>query len=510
MTTQDLTSAAIALLVALVLYQVAIVIQRLYFHPLSAFPGPRLAAATYIPEIYYDIFEGEGGQLPFALQRWHKSYGPIVRINPQELHVQDSSWYETLYAPSRPVRKLPNWGHRMKAMESALGASDAATYRKRRTALNPFFTKRKIAEFAPSVQQVCDRIISRLETEYRGTGRVLNITRAWECMASDIATLSVFGQDPRSVDSPDFSSPTNRATESLVEPIKWFTHLSIIPTLIDRLPEWIVTALMPPAELILRQRKVMELAVVEARAAHSDGKGNDHSLIGSLLQQDLPPEEATLPHFTQEAVIVVGAGGETVARTMALATFHVLDNPAVQKRLVEELNTAIPDAAEMPDWNVLSALPYLSACIEESLRLTYGVCEKRSRAYDGGDLMYGEWRIPAGTFVGMSNYDVSHDEEIFPDSFSFIPERWLGDPRAPNGKALSRYNVSFGKGMRSCVGMQLAYLELYLGVATFFRSRLASKARLYETNKSDVEMARDCFVPRAAKKSKGVRVIFES
>lgn len=284
--------------------------------------------------------------------------------------------------------------------------------------------------------------------------------------------------------------------------------------------------------------------MVEARAAHSDGKGNDHSLIGSLLQQDLPPEEATLPHFTQEAVIVVGAGGETVARTMALATFHVLDNPAVQKRLVEELNTAIPDAAEMPDWNVLSALPYLSACIEESLRLTYGkgllrvasfrpadipigVCEKRSRAYDGGDLMYGEWRIPAGTFVGMSNYDVSHDEEIFPDSFSFIPERvswyfmckvstiansaqWLGDPRAPNGKALSRYNVSFGKGMRSCVGMQLAYLELYLGVATFFRSRLASKARLYETNKSDVEMARDCFVPRAAKKSKGVRVIFES
>lgn len=129
----------------------------------------------------------------------------------------------------------------------------------------------------------------------------------------------------------------------------------------------------------------------------------------------------------------------------------------------------------------------------------------------------------------MNNYDVSHDEAIFPDSFAFIPERvsqggacrscichyqadivqWLGDPRAPDGKSLSRHNVSFGKGMRSCVGMQLAYLELYLGLATFFRSPLAAKTRLYETDKSDLEMARDCFVPRPPKNSKGVRVIID-
>lgn len=52
-----------------------------------------------------------------------------------------------------------------------------------------------------------------------------------------------------------------------------------------------------------------------------------------------------------------------------------------------------------------------------------GLSERRARAYDGGDLMYKDWTIPAGTFVGMNHYDVAHDEAIFPNSFAYIPER---------------------------------------------------------------------------------------
>lgn len=218
------------------------------------------------------------------------------------------------------------------------------------------------------------------------------------------------------------------------------------------------------------------------------------------------------------------SGCNSQVRTLALANYHIIGDPGIQDRLIKELTEAIPDASAMPDWNALSCLPYLSACVEEALRLTYGsylarasailadiksgVVEKRTRAYDGGDLMYGNVRIPRGTWVSMTTYDVACDEAIFPEPFRFIPERWLGNPLAPDGRALSRYMVSFGKGMRGCVGMHLAYLELYVGIATFFRSPFGAAARLYETDKSDVEMARDAFVPRPVKKSKGVRVIF--
>jgi cytochrome P450 len=106
----------------------------------------------------------------------------------------------------------------------------------------------------------------------------------------------------------------------------------------------------------------------------------------------------------------------------------------------------------------------------------------------------------------MDNYDVSHDENIFPSSFSYTPERWLNNPKAPDGKQLSRYMVSFGRGTRSCVGMQLAYAEIYIALASFFR-RVG--ATLHETNRTDVDLARDCFAPRPYKGSLGVRVLIE-
>ena len=53
----------------------------------------------------------------------------------------------------------------------------------------------------------------------------------------------------------------------------------------------------------------------------------------------------------------------------------------------------------------------------------------------------------------MSIPDLSHDEEIFPQSREFIPERWLDDPKTADGIPLDRFMVSFGRGTRSCMGI---------------------------------------------------------
>lgn len=104
----------------------------------------------------------------------------------------------------------------------------------------------------------------------------------------------------------------------------------------------------------------------------------------------------------------------------------------------------------------------------------------------------------------MGIYDVSHDEATFPDSFAYKPERWLDNPRAPDGRQLSRYLVTFGRGTRACVGLQLAWAELYVGLASLFRR---FELEIYETDKSDVELARDRFVPRPVASSKGVHFL---
>jgi hypothetical protein len=61
------------LAVALLTYLVAIVIYRLYLHPLASFPGPRLAAVTSWYEGYYEIVKN--GQYSRKISKLHDEYG---------------------------------------------------------------------------------------------------------------------------------------------------------------------------------------------------------------------------------------------------------------------------------------------------------------------------------------------------------------------------------------------------------------------------------------------------
>lgn len=75
MTTTSFTLVVLALTWATaVIYSV---IWRLYFSPLAKFPGPKLAAATLLYEMYYDIVAG--GQYTFKIRDMHEKYGKQKR-----------------------------------------------------------------------------------------------------------------------------------------------------------------------------------------------------------------------------------------------------------------------------------------------------------------------------------------------------------------------------------------------------------------------------------------------
>jgi len=61
---------------SLLLYGVGLVVYRLFFHPLSKFPGPKLAAITGWYEFYYDI--AKDGQFFWKIEEMHKTYGRYV------------------------------------------------------------------------------------------------------------------------------------------------------------------------------------------------------------------------------------------------------------------------------------------------------------------------------------------------------------------------------------------------------------------------------------------------
>ena len=61
---------------AVLLWNVVLVVYRLYFSPLAKFPGSKLAAATGWVETYHDAFRG--GQFIFKVEEWHAKYGELV------------------------------------------------------------------------------------------------------------------------------------------------------------------------------------------------------------------------------------------------------------------------------------------------------------------------------------------------------------------------------------------------------------------------------------------------
>lgn len=116
--------------------------------------------------------------------------------------------------------------------------------------------------------------------------------------------------------------------------------------------------------------------------------------------------------------------------TLTVITFYLLSQPDTLKMLSDELRRA--DASNLP-WFSLEKLPYLSAVISEGLRLSYGVSSRLPRIAPDESLVYRghfrgqhlEYLIPPGTPIGMSNGINHHNEDVFTDSTSFLPERWL-------------------------------------------------------------------------------------
>jgi hypothetical protein len=69
----SLLSAAI---IGYILCVLGISLYRVFFHPLSKYPGPKLAAATVWYQAYYDVWMG--GELAHQVKKLHKKYGKLL------------------------------------------------------------------------------------------------------------------------------------------------------------------------------------------------------------------------------------------------------------------------------------------------------------------------------------------------------------------------------------------------------------------------------------------------
>ena len=236
---------------------------------------------------------------------------------------------------------------------------------------------------------------------------------------------------------------------------------------------------------------------------YKDPFKNDHTILEALRDDDgLPTHEKTVERLTDEATILVIAASESPAKTLALIHFHLMKDLSIVRKLRNELDLLESAADSRLSLAQLEKAPYLSAVVKEGLRLHGGIVSRSQRVAPTEVLRYKSFNIPPGTPLSTSSFFVHHNEDIFPNPGIFRPERWLD--RETSTQSLDRYLVSFGKGTRNCVGINLGLAEIYLTLSTVVRQ---FDMELFETDSRDATMERDWYVPQPKLGSKGIRAL---
>lgn len=167
---------------------------------------------------------------------------------------------------------------------------------------------------------------------------------------------------------------------------------------------------------------------------------------------------------------IVGAGFDTLGYTLSCALMSIATMPNCQTELHHELDEAKATNAlhDAPLYQEAAKLPYLNACINESLRLNPVIGMTLPRTVPPGGMMIGDQHVPGGTTVGVNPRVVHRNKDVFgEDANSFNPARYL-DASPDQLHAMTAVNLAFGGPSRSCPGQYLAKVALWKIVATIF------------------------------------------
>ncbi len=163
-----------------------------------------------------------------------------------------------------------------------------------------------------------------------------------------------------------------------------------------------------------------------------------------------------------EGIGILIAGHETSAATASWLGIWLQQNPDVEAKIRDEVIECIQQEGKYDPIKVAD-LPYLTACLNESQRLTPSAPGFiRWLRYD---TKLGDRVIPAGAAVLPNIYLTHRKKEIYgEDADIYRPERWL------EGRKFAPYEFfPFGGGRRACIGMNQARQQLRIIFAEFAR-----------------------------------------
>jgi cytochrome P450 len=405
------------------------------------------------------------GTLEHKIRDLHEKYGHIIRLAPNKLSFTTSAAYKDIHGYGRnQLIKDPTIQGVVTKGITDLGIIQAnnVNHARIRRQLSHAFSERALREQEDIIQGYVDTLISQLGV-FADSGDKVDIMHKYMYCTSDITSELAFGTSFNSLNE---------------EKLRPFVHLQ------DNLGGFItggrLVARFPLLSPIITRSIPQQLMTMMKTNRQWVQDVVNHRLSQGVMEEKKDFMSYILKHKDEDAAMTEGeiretsrtlilAGAETTRTILTMVTYCLLKSPERMKKAQAEVRSAFSSDQEINFAGASQKLPYMLACLDESMRLHTPVPSQimgRVTPADGPMSIAGHV-LPPSTFVIVHPLSTLTSSRNFKDPLAFRPERWLatkGDGSGFDGD--DRFaSQPFSYGPRNCIGKNLAYSKLRLILA---------------------------------------------
>jgi cytochrome P450 len=383
---------------------------------------------------------------PLGLLAEIRSFGTIAyaRIGPQPVFlVSEPDLIERVLVSHDAFNKGRALERSKQLLGEGLLTSEGAFHLRQRRLVQPAFHRARIHGYARAMVEHAERWSSRQQP-----GARVDLSREMNRLTLAIVARTLFDADIEAE-----ADEIGTALTSILEQFK----LAVLPwsALLDRLP-------LPRRFRFERARKALDRVVYRMIAEHRASGADKGDLLSMLLAAQDEGSAMSDVQVRDEAMTLLLAGHETTANALTWTWKLLSQHPECAERLADEAQQACGDAPPTPD--AVPSLTYARRILAEGMRLYPPAWLLGRRAVSPWTL--GDYTVPRGAIVLMSQWLMQRDERYFPDPLRFDPDRWRPDVEASRPK-FSYF--PFGGGNRMCIGDAFAWTEGVLVLASIAR-----------------------------------------
>ncbi|KZV87070.1 cytochrome P450 [Exidia glandulosa HHB12029] len=423
------------------------------WHPLAHIPGP----TTYKLTRLRTVLSSWRGTHYTAMKRLHTKYGPIVRMGPNAISIVDVGAVSSVLGASG-LPKDHYYRARHPPTADSLLVMTGTAHAHRRRIWNRGLGQETLPIHARAATAGVERLRQQLDKLADGQTCV-NMTDWIRLYGFDFMGEFAFGKEFGLVQAGTDSIGVWRAIQrflvahDIVGHLPWLgIRAAFIPGLVTALIALRNFARKCVQDRLKRPATTLDLWYYLG-TEDSDGAGR------------LRPDE-----LAADGTLALVAGSDTSASAMVCTLFFLLSNPDSLAKARTEIDAVVANG--MTPWASADdhgALPFMNACIDESLRLMPVVPTNGSRCVpigSGGKHIAGYF-IPEDTEVFVSPYQLHRDPRYFsPKTEEYRPERWL----EPGWITTRDAFIPFSAGPSQCVGKNLARIEIIIALTALLRN----------------------------------------